>query len=61
MPSFTWLTLHPAVLFYGDSFGIRARFVHEGGDYAELETGETTLALSAMPSRRPMFQTATQR
>lgn len=36
-----------AVRFYGDAFGIRARFVHEGGDYAELETGETTLAFAA--------------
>lgn len=36
-----------AVKFYGDAFGIGTRFVHEGGDYAELETGETTLAFAA--------------
>ena len=33
--------------FYGDAFGLEIRFVHEGGDYAELETGDTTLAFAA--------------
>jgi catechol 2,3-dioxygenase-like lactoylglutathione lyase family enzyme len=33
--------------FYSDAFGLSTRFVHEGGDYAELETGETTLAFAA--------------
>jgi len=36
-----------AAKFYGDAFGFSTRFVHEGGDYAELETGETTLAFAA--------------
>lgn len=36
-----------ATKFYGDAFGFSTRFVHEGGDYAELETGETTLAFAA--------------
>lgn len=36
-----------AAKFYEDAFGIAIRFVHEGGDYAELETGETTLAFAA--------------
>ena len=36
-----------AVKFYGDAFGFSTRFVHEGGDYAELESGETTLAFAA--------------
>lgn len=36
-----------AVQFYGDAFGFSTRFVHEGGDYAELDTGETTLAFAS--------------
>jgi lactoylglutathione lyase len=36
-----------AIKFYSDAFGFSTRFVHEGGDYAELETGETTLAFAA--------------
>lgn len=33
-----------AVAFYEDAFGLVRRFVHEGGQYAELETGATALA-----------------
>ena len=36
-----------AAKFYGDAFGFSTCFVHEGGDYAELDTGETTLAFAA--------------
>lgn len=36
-----------AIKFYGDAFGIPTRFVHDAGDYAELDTGETTLAFAA--------------
>lgn len=36
-----------AAKFYHDAFGWVPRFIHEGGDYAELETGETTLALAS--------------
>ena len=36
-----------AAKFYGDAFGFATRFIHEGGDYAELESGETTLAFAA--------------
>lgn len=36
-----------AAKFYDDAFGFSTRFTHEGGDYAELETGDTTLALAA--------------
>jgi lactoylglutathione lyase len=32
---------------YERAFGQRRRFVHESGDYAELETGATTLALAS--------------
>lgn len=35
------------VAFYGRAFGFKARFVHEGGDYAELETGATVLAFAS--------------
>jgi lactoylglutathione lyase len=36
-----------AIKFYESAFGFNAKFVHESGDYAELETGETTLAFGA--------------
>jgi lactoylglutathione lyase len=32
---------------YERAFAQRRRFVHEGGDYAELDTGATTLALAS--------------
>jgi len=32
---------------YERAFGQRRRFVHETGEYAELDTGETTLALAS--------------
>jgi len=38
----------PATLkFYEAAFGLTTRFLHEGGDYGELETGSTALAFSA--------------
>ncbi len=36
-----------SVAFYGRAFGLEARFVHESGTYAELETGGTALAFAA--------------
>ncbi|MEM1348796.1 MAG: VOC family protein [Myxococcota bacterium] len=33
--------------FYGRAFGIDARFITDEGDYAELVTGETTLAFAS--------------
>ncbi|MGE0812166.1 MAG: VOC family protein [Vicinamibacterales bacterium] len=36
-----------AVSFYEAAFGLAPRFVHESGDYGELETGATTLAFSS--------------
>ena len=36
-----------AVSFYEDAFGLRRRFVHESGDYAEMETGQTVLAFAS--------------
>ena len=36
-----------SVAFYEDAFGLSRRFVHEEGMYAEMDTGETTLAFAA--------------
>jgi len=36
-----------AVEFYEKAFGMERRFIHEGGDYAEMETGETVLGFSS--------------
>ncbi len=36
-----------SIEFYELAFGIKRGFVHEGGDYGELATGETTLAFAA--------------
>jgi lactoylglutathione lyase len=37
----------PASLaFYEQAFGLARRFLHESGDYGELETGSTTLAFA---------------
>lgn len=35
------------VAFYEKAFGIPSRFVHESGQYAEMETGATALAFAA--------------
>ena len=36
-----------AVAFYEDAFGLRRKFVHEEGLYAEMDTGSTALAFAA--------------
>jgi lactoylglutathione lyase len=36
-----------SVDLYERAFGQRRRFVHESGDYAELDTGATTLSLAS--------------
>jgi lactoylglutathione lyase len=33
--------------FYQEAFGFETRFLHEAGDYGELETGATTLAFAS--------------
>ncbi|MEP3276551.1 MAG: VOC family protein [Stappiaceae bacterium] len=33
--------------FFTEAFGFEKRFVHESGDYGELDTGETRLAFSS--------------
>lgn len=35
-----------SVTFYEQAFGLRQRFVHESGQYAEMETDTTTLAFA---------------
>lgn len=39
--------VNSSVSFYERAFGLKRRFVHECGDYAEFETGATALALSS--------------
>lgn len=36
-----------SLLFFNQAFGLEQRFMHESGDYGELNTGETTLAFAA--------------
>lgn len=43
-----------SLAFYGAAFGLAQRFLHEGGDYGELDTGGTTLAFSSRRLLREM-------
>jgi lactoylglutathione lyase len=36
-----------SLLFFERAFGLSRRFLHESGDYGELETGATTLAFAS--------------
>ena len=36
-----------SLAFFEAAFGFARRFLHESGDYGELETGETTLAFAS--------------
>ncbi len=36
-----------SLTFFESAFGLLRRFIHESGDYGELETGETTLAFAS--------------
>ena len=36
-----------AVVFYEQAFGLKRRFIHESGGYAEMETGETALSFAS--------------
>ncbi|MPV86034.1 VOC family protein [Ostreibacterium oceani] len=36
-----------SLAFFETAFGFSRRFLHESGDYGELETGETTLAFAS--------------
>lgn len=37
-----------AIEFYETAFGLARGFVHEGGDYGELQTGGTTLSFASL-------------
>ncbi len=45
--------------FYQDAFGFQQRFLHEGGDYGELETGNTVLAFSSHALMRELGKNPT--
>ena len=36
------------IAFYEAAFGFQRRFIHEAGDFGELETGATALAFSSL-------------
>ncbi len=36
------------IAFYEKAFGLQRRFLHESGDYGEMETGGTALAFSSL-------------
>lgn len=36
-----------SLAFFEQAFGLQRKFLHEGGDYGELDTGATTLAFAA--------------
>jgi uncharacterized glyoxalase superfamily protein PhnB len=38
--------IQETVLFYEKAFGLKRRFIHESGLYAEMETGSTALAFA---------------
>lgn len=46
------------VAFYEDAFGLKRRFVHESGDYAEMETGDTALAFAGHDLAESNFETS---
>ena len=36
----------PILDFYGQAFGFKIKFLHEGNDYGELDTGETIIGFA---------------
>lgn len=44
-----------SLAFFEQAFGLSRRFLHESGDYGELETGETTLAFASLALGRMNF------
>ena len=41
------LNVADSLTFFENAFGLSRRFLHESGDYGELETGDTTLAFAS--------------
>ncbi|MEE1926214.1 VOC family protein [Pseudomonas sp. 148P] len=42
--------------FFEKAFGLQQRFLHESGDYGELETGATTLAFASLELGEANFE-----
>ncbi len=40
-------SVEASLRFFTQAFGLQQRFLHESGDYGELDTGATTLAFAA--------------
>jgi len=40
-------SVESSLRFFGQAFGLEQKFLHESGDYGELNTGETTLAFAS--------------
>ena len=40
-------SVEETLAFYKEAFGFETRFLHESGQYGELETGETVLAFAS--------------
>ncbi len=49
--------VHQTVDFYQRAFGLNAKFVHEAGDYGEMDTGATTLAFCSRALLRGLGKT----
>jgi catechol 2,3-dioxygenase-like lactoylglutathione lyase family enzyme len=43
-----------SVDFYEQAFGLRRKFIHDGGDYGEMDTGGTALAFSSRDLMRQL-------
>lgn len=46
--------------FYARAFALTPRFVHDGGDYAEMETGGTRLAFSSVALMQSLGKTVAE-
>lgn len=46
-----------ALKFYGDAFGLPTRFLHESGDWGELDTGTTSLSFCSQSLLTQMGKT----
>ena len=40
-------SVESSLRFFNQAFGLQQKFLHESGDYGELNTGETTLAFAS--------------
>lgn len=41
-----------SLAFFEQAFGLKRRFLHESGEYGELETGASTLAFASLAMGR---------